>query len=497
MDTSKIRKDLKDGKPVDVAALLDSIDRLTNSLAETQRKIEELTKLAKSSKLDQSYSVDAHESRQSQAQKNRLRKKQLNEKRGRKPNDLKLAISVRTEAVFPLNYATTDCVLSHTRAIWRLENNKAVVVAYEVWMHKATKTYGKIPGVIGRSGYGIEFILAVAFQVYTLGLSLDKVVLLTQFFQNLKIGKSQIDAMLRQLSKHLESEFDNLCSLVANSMIVHADETSWSIHSVWAFVTEQARVLLHRVHKDAATLEKLLNPASYEGLVISDDAAVYSKFTKMQKCWAHLLRKAIRICLLEPGQKRFETLRDRLLEIFREAKRLKQDGRYSEDGRHNAMIELQNKLYQLVEPECTKHFQQSYQGATEEYRLLLLELLRLNAEDQLFTFVTTPDAVRPNGTSMKAEGTNNEAERTLRMVAAARNTDRASKTTAGAKRRTVIVSTIESLRCFLNRFTLENVVQEILCWQQNGMSCFERRLNAIKDAVRYNGMLDRLYPKPA
>jgi hypothetical protein len=76
---------------------------------------------------------------------------------------------------------------------------------------------------------------------------------------------------------------------------VHADETSWSIHSLWSFVTEQARILLHRVHKDAATLEKIFDPVTFVGLVTSDDAAVYSKFDKMQKCWAYLFRKANRI----------------------------------------------------------------------------------------------------------------------------------------------------------------------------------------------------------
>ena len=42
----------------------------------------------------------------------------------------------------------------------------------------------------------------------------------------------------------------------------------------------------------------------------------------MQKCWAHLLRKSIRICLLDPENKKFEVLRDGLFEIFRSAKKL-------------------------------------------------------------------------------------------------------------------------------------------------------------------------------
>jgi len=32
--------------------------------------------------------------------------------------------------------------------------------------------------------------------------------------------------------------------LLAVSAVVHADETSWSLNSVWAFLSEKARVLI-------------------------------------------------------------------------------------------------------------------------------------------------------------------------------------------------------------------------------------------------------------
>jgi len=35
--------------------------------------------------------------------------------------------------------------------------------------------------------------------------------------------------------------------------------------------------------------------------VISDDAAMYANFTQSQKCWAHFLRKAIKLTLMEPA----------------------------------------------------------------------------------------------------------------------------------------------------------------------------------------------------
>ena len=57
--------------------------------------------------------------------------------------------------------------------------------------------------------------------------------------------------LLQQLSRHWQNEFEVLCTLLANSLVVHADETSWSINSVWAFLSEKARVLFFGVHKDA------------------------------------------------------------------------------------------------------------------------------------------------------------------------------------------------------------------------------------------------------
>ena len=36
-----------------------------------------------------------------------------------------------------------------------------------------------------------------------------------------------------------------LCQLLAVSVVVYADETSWSINSVWAFQSDKARVTIH------------------------------------------------------------------------------------------------------------------------------------------------------------------------------------------------------------------------------------------------------------
>jgi transposase len=83
--------------------------------------------------------------------------------------------------------------------------------------------------------------------------------------------RSQRSLLVR---RHGQNEFEVLCTLLANSLVVPTDETRWSINRVWAFLSEKARVVLFGVHQDAQTLEPMLDPKTFTGLVLSDDAAV-------------------------------------------------------------------------------------------------------------------------------------------------------------------------------------------------------------------------------
>jgi len=78
-----------------------------------------------------------------------------------------------------------------------------------------------------------------------------------------------------------------------------------------AFLSEKARLIFFGVHKDAATLKEILDPATFAGTVVSDDAAVYANFTKSQKCWAHLLRKAFKLTLQDQNNPEYRRFADR------------------------------------------------------------------------------------------------------------------------------------------------------------------------------------------
>ena len=296
----QLKQDVRAGR-IDAERLLDVIamqqrlvETLQHELKAALQRIAELENKAGppaapgTAKVEQPFSVRAEEKRQQARHTKKKLKLSKKGRRGRLSSSDKIKLAEFTEPCYPEGAAEQDCKLSHTRPVWRLKEGRAVLIAYQIYRGPGSQ-YGKIPGVLGRCEFGMEIILEIAYFVYIVGLSFDKVCLALKFLQNLSLGKTQADTLLQRLAKHWQSEFEVLCTLLANSLIVHTDETSWSINSVWAFLSEKARVLFFGVHKDADTLKKILDPETFAGLVISDDYAVYANFTKAQKCWAHLI----------------------------------------------------------------------------------------------------------------------------------------------------------------------------------------------------------------
>src|SRR5437588_7539778 len=493
----QLKEDLRTGR-IDANRLVDLVGTLQQQLQAANQRIAELEKqLAGTSgtaKLDEPFSMRAEEKRQ-QARGKKRRQRQDKGRRGRVRTADKIAQAQRTEAVYPDGVDPSDCWLSHTRPVWRLEQGRAVLVAYRVY-RGPNNQYGQIPGVLGRSEFALEVVVSIAYLVYVVGLSFDKVCLVLHFFGNLKLSKSQADSLLHQLARHWHNEFDVLCTLLANSLVVHADETSWSLNSVWAFLSEKARLLLFGVHKDAQTLSSLLDPATFAGIMISDDAAVYGHFTQAQKCWAHLPRKAIKLTLQDPDNADYRQFADRLLEIYRAAARVQRDGRLGDAGRARKVAALEDELFELCLPVWLAELP-PLEGLQDDYRLLVNEVMRLLLAEELFTFVTAKPVEQPNGEIQTVGGTNNEAERTLRNPAAARKTGRTSKTVHGARRQTILTSVLESLRLYLSSFTLPAVIEEIQGWLASGRSCFEELLQKMGLALPAQSVLEQVLPSPS
>lgn len=437
-----------------------------------KQRISELEKKNPTQRLQQSYSLSAEEKRRENATSGGKRKhgasgsRQQSERRGRRPTQDKIDEADQHELILPEGFDLADCRHVIDRPVWRIRNGRATRVVYEIWRGPGGET-ADIDGVPRRSEFGIEIHVAVAFLVSMVGLSIDKVCAQLRFFWQLELSKSQADSLLNQLAQQWADEFEALCQLLAVSAVVHADETSWSRNSVWAFLSEKARVLVFGCRKDSDTLAQILSKDDFNGVLVSDDAAVYRGFSNAQKCWAHLLRKAIRFTLLDPDNSEYRLFLDGLLAVYRKAKRFAADGRLGKSGRRARVAELFDDVSELCVSRCGYDATETNaEGTDHEFSNLMHEVVRLMCDEELFTFVLHPEA----------PGTNNEAERSLRGAAMDRRTGRTSKTIGGARRRTILISVLESLKLHLPQFTLASVQLEIQNWWQTGESLFHRLL---------------------
>jgi transposase len=483
LDIDQIRKDARNGR-LSVDQLVDIIEKQQQNIkrlvVNERRLIERLTQYEPQASRETtasqanpttptaSYSLDAETKRR---QPRRRRKKST----GRQPTEVKFADAERYQDVYPDGVRHGDCQLVRERAVWRLEDGRAVRVGYRIFAGPGGNE-PRIPGVTPRCEYGIEILVVLAFLVYLIGISLDKACAVLGFFCQLPLSKSQADALLRQLAQHWQGEFDTLCALLAHAAVVYMDETSWKVGdegcSLWAFASKWQRVFLFGCHKDDATLDAMLPPDVFDGIGVSDDAAVYqNRFQQAQKCWAHLLRKAIKLAILYPNNQKYQRFLDQLLQIYRDAKRSAGDGRLGVEGRKQRVAELEGRLCGLLKPH-TRETTPEMPPHERDFTNLVNELGRLVMAEELFTFVLQPEV----------EATNNGMERELRNPALERKAGRTNKTAAGAHRRSVIVSVLQSLRANLEEFSLTTVLQEIGQWMKDGMSRFAQQWQAMQAA---------------
>jgi transposase len=126
----QLTEDLRSGRlnPDRLVELLVSLQR---QLHAANQRIADLEKrLAGSSpKVEEPYSLRSEEKRQD-ARGKKKRRAQRSGRRGRLSTADKIANAEREVDVLPDGLAKNECRLSHTRPVWRLENGRAVLVAY-------------------------------------------------------------------------------------------------------------------------------------------------------------------------------------------------------------------------------------------------------------------------------------------------------------------------------------------------------------------------------
>jgi uncharacterized coiled-coil protein SlyX len=158
MDLRQLHTEARDGR-LTVEQLLEVVEqqqqtiqrlqadvrRLTERLAQYEPEVRGETTSGESGSgvPSASYSVDAESRRR--ARRQRRRKKSP----GRRPTELKFADAERIEDIYPDGVRRSDCRLVRERAVWRLENGRALRVGYRIFAGPGGSE-PRIPGVTAR-----------------------------------------------------------------------------------------------------------------------------------------------------------------------------------------------------------------------------------------------------------------------------------------------------------------------------------------------------------
>jgi transposase len=393
---------------------------------------------------------------------------------GRRTQNEKLSFVSYDEDVYPAGVNEAECIEQRQQYAWRLFEGRAEYVCYHIYgLPLATE----LPAIVGlrnsRSEYGIEIILTVAFLHYWIGISLDHVCEVMGFFTGLDLSKSQANSLLNQLSTDWEQEYNTIAELLALQLVIYVDETGWQVGKqacyTWVFCTALHVLFRCGVGRGKAEAQAILGE-QFEGIGVSDNYGAYRHlFGEHQLCWAHLLRKAIKLMLQQPQELAYREFFEQLYALYQQAVRWQQDQRLSV-GRLAKVEQLQAQIQQLC-GRAQETIDLDPLPAHEQAFIRLQQEL-VNGIESLFVFVAHP----------QVEPTNNRSERNLRREAEVRKGGRTSKTQSGAQRRSLIMTVLASLNTRFERFTLQHLLDELQTWAQLGQSCFQAELAAITQA---------------
>ena len=151
MDAKALKEAVSAGN-VGVDQLLEIIAHQADQIAQLKEQFEQLKEqlAAKNSarRLNEAYSEKAEEKRQAK-RKRQKKKRRKPIRRGRLFTADKIKLAQRTEQVYSGEIAAEQCKFSHTRVAWRLEEGRAVLIAYDIYRHH--NRFSKPPGLLSSS----------------------------------------------------------------------------------------------------------------------------------------------------------------------------------------------------------------------------------------------------------------------------------------------------------------------------------------------------------
>lgn len=129
----------------------------------------------------------------------------------------------------------------------------------------------------------------------------------------LRLAPASVQAIIERAAQAAEKEYDSLKGKIKSAKILYIDETSFSVLGknwwVWVFRSDTDILLVIRNSRGNNVLEEILGK-KFKGIVVCDCWRAYDFLSnaKIQRCWAHLLRKSKELCKTVTGRHFHEQL---------------------------------------------------------------------------------------------------------------------------------------------------------------------------------------------
>jgi transposase len=230
-----------------------------------------------------------------------------------------------------------------------------------------------------------------------------------------------LDRCIREVGVACEPVVEDLLGDLRQAGVIHADETPRRQHGrlrwLWV-VLSSTTAIFHIGSRQADEIRDLVGDA-FLGWLVSDGYGAYRKFTKRQRCLAHLLRKGIALAGgLNPVGVNFGDW------LLREVRALIHEVAEATGAR------IINPILARLKRACKLH----RDDEAEKIRALAREVL--NDWAAITAFVSNPEL----------PATNNEAERALRDAVIARRISNGTRTEEGSAAYAATLSVFETCR---------------------------------------------------
>lgn len=276
--------------------------------------------------------------------------------------------------------------------------------------------------VLPRALFSNQLLAEIVDSHYLQGIPLGRVCARWQ------LNYGSIIQALHRMAALFEPVMNQLKVIYQQSLIRHADETSWRVDGkngyCWLFASERVSLHLYRNTRSAKVVAEVLGSAPLDGYLVVDRYQGYSRVPcQVQYCYAHLLRDLKDLQSEFTDEPEVAAYSQEMIELLAQAMRLQSSKPVDEEYYREA-----ERIKEQIMEACHK---QSHHLAIKRWQDFFVE-----QAEHLYHWV--------NDRRVPCE--NNRAERELRPTVIARKVSHGSQAEEGAKTREVLMSVMQTLK---------------------------------------------------